>query len=58
MSKESKIKGLANLGGFLNVFLAKTREKYDSTEKEFYELLLKSEIENPWFTQEMVRSTG
>jgi len=55
MSRESKIKGLVSLGNFLNLFLNKrneNEENYIYLEKEFHSLLIRSEIENPWFTQE------
>jgi len=52
MGRKSKIKGLANLGSFVGSFLEKNKDNYTYLEKEFYDLIVKSEIENPWFTQE------
>jgi len=53
MDREGKIiRGLDSLGTFLSLFLNKNEENYTYSEKEFHNLLIKSEIENPWFTQE------
>jgi hypothetical protein len=52
MNKENS--GLGGLGSFLNEFLIKNNNDYTPLEEEF-ELLLRSEIENPWFTQDSLR---
>ena len=52
MNTEKQILGLIKLSDFLNNFLKNTPENYSELENEFALLLRKSEIENPWFTQE------
>ncbi|MDQ8750705.1 acyl-CoA reductase [Elizabethkingia miricola] len=55
MNKEAKIRGLGGLGSFLKEFLTKNNNEYTPLEEEFQGLLLRSEIENPWFTQDSLR---
>ncbi len=52
MNTEKQILGVIKLSDFLNNFLKNTPENYSQLENEFALLLRKSEIENPWFTQE------
>lgn len=49
---EKRILGLSALGDFIQYFLEKNQENYNDLEGELYGLLLKSQIENPWFTIE------
>lgn len=55
MKKDTKISALVQLGLFLNKFLNQPEEEYSSDEQELETLMSKSEIENPWFTQESLR---
>ncbi|AIH01300.1 acyl-CoA reductase [Riemerella anatipestifer] len=55
MNISIKISGLAQLGLFINQFLEKTEEVYSEEEALFSMKLSRSEIENPWFTQDSLR---
>ncbi|NAW50924.1 acyl-CoA reductase [Elizabethkingia argentiflava] len=55
MDKDANIRGLGDVGNFLRKFLAKENTGYEALEEEFQDLLLKAEVENPWFTQENIR---
>ncbi len=55
MKNENRILGLSTLGNFLNDFLNKDVDNFNESEKEFEEILRKSEIENPWFTNKNLR---
>lgn len=50
MKTEKQISGLAKIGCFFNNFLNKGAESYNDDEQLFYDILRKSELENPWFT--------
>ncbi len=52
MKQDFKIHGLSKLGKFLHQFLEKSTEDYAQDEAELFALMKKSELENPWFTQE------
>lgn len=52
MNQELSIKGLARLGNFLQDFLAKKEGEYLEKEQKLFDLLQRSETENPWFTQD------
>ncbi len=49
---EKQILGLCKLGLFIADFLEKESEFYNEIEQEFFALMRKSQIENPWFTIE------
>lgn len=55
MKQDFKIHGLSKLGKFLHRFLEKPTEDYAQDEAELLALMKKSELENPWFTQENQR---
>ncbi|QCX52253.1 acyl-CoA reductase [Elizabethkingia sp. JS20170427COW] len=55
MDCQSKIKGLESLALFLKSFLNKEPERFTDEENELNAILRRSEIENPWFTQESLR---
>jgi hypothetical protein len=55
MKQDFKIHGLSKLGKFLHQFLEKPTEDYSQDETELLALMKKSELENPWFTQENQR---
>ena len=55
MLNENKILGLEKLGNFINEFLEKTEENYNEKEAKFQAIIRRSEIENPWFTNENQR---
>jgi hypothetical protein len=52
---EKQVFGLTQVGEFLRNFLAKDSESYSEDDADLAEVLKKSEIENPWFTQESQR---
>lgn len=52
MNKHICITGLAKLGSFISHFLSTDEANYDKDNTEFYSILKKSEIDNPWFTIE------
>lgn len=51
MSMEKQVFGLTQVGEFLRNFLAKDSDSYSEDDAAFSDVLKKSEIENPWFTQ-------
>lgn len=55
MDIENQISGLAELGSYISFFLEKDPTNYNEIDSEFHNILLKSEIENPWFTQDNQR---
>lgn len=55
MNSELQIKGLVQLSQFLALFLDKDEAKYDDNERELSGLLKKSQLENPWFTEENIK---
>lgn len=55
MEAEKKIISLAELGRYIENFINKNPEKYTDEDLAFLQVLKKSEIENPWFTQENLR---
>lgn len=55
MNRQQQIAGLCRLGEFFVDFLKKEPHQYTSEEDYLAALLRKSEIENPWFTQENQR---
>ena len=55
MNQEAKIRGLESLGMFIKQFLGKKEEDYTADEEKLSAILRRSEIENPWFTQENLR---
>lgn len=52
MLNEYKISGLEKLGEFIQNFLKNDDEHYSEKEERLAYLMTRSEIENPWFTQE------
>ncbi|MCE3074269.1 acyl-CoA reductase [Chryseobacterium gwangjuense] len=52
MNIENQVLGLIRLSGYLKAFLSKKTEDYNDNDLDFELLLKKSEIENPWFTNE------
>ncbi|WP_312822943.1 acyl-CoA reductase [Epilithonimonas sp.] len=55
MLNENKILGLEKLGDFINDFIKKDENNYNEKEERLAYLMKRSEIENPWFTQENQR---
>ncbi len=55
MLNENKISGLEKLGEFIQNFLKNDGEHYNEKEERLAYLMTRSEIENPWFTQENQR---
>ena len=55
MLNENKILGLEKLGNFINDFIKKDENNYNEKEERLAYLMKRSEIENPWFTQENQR---
>lgn len=55
MKQQLKIQGLSKLGNYLHQFLNKSEEDYTHDETELLALMKRSEVENPWFTQENIR---
>ncbi len=55
MLNENKILGLEKLGDFINDFIKKDENNYTEKEERLAYLMKRSEIENPWFTQENQR---
>ncbi|MDR2206800.1 MAG: acyl-CoA reductase [Flavobacteriaceae bacterium] len=56
MNQEKQISGLCKLSVYIKTFLEKNPRNYDENDEEFRTILKKSEIENPWFTQEYQKS--
>ncbi|WP_312078470.1 acyl-CoA reductase [Chryseobacterium sp.] len=52
MNVEQRVLELVKLSEFIKAFLAKNPENFNENDLEFDQILRKSEIENPWFTQE------
>jgi hypothetical protein len=52
MNIENQVLGLTRLSGYLKGFLSTKSEDYNDNDADFELLLKKSEIENPWFTNE------
>ena len=55
MKNDKIVSSLSQLGDFLNQFLSAKPENFNEEESKFASLIRKSEIENPWFTEESVR---
>ena len=55
MKNDKIVSSLSQLGDFLNQFLSAKPENFNEEESKFASLIKKSEIENPWFTEESVR---
>ena len=55
MLNEYKISGLEKLGEFIQNFLKNNDEHYNEKEERLAYLMKRSEIENPWFTQDNQR---
>ncbi|WP_313100882.1 acyl-CoA reductase [Epilithonimonas sp.] len=55
MLNENKILGLEKLGQFIIEFFSKNDDNYSEKEERLAYLMTRSEIENPWFTQENQR---
>lgn len=55
INAEKQILGLVKTSKFIEEFLNKTTDQFNEDEFEFSEILTKSEMENPWFTQENLR---
>ena len=55
MKQDLKIQGLSKLGHYLQQFLQKSEIDYTHDEQELAALMSRSEVENPWFTQENIR---
>ena len=52
MNIEKQVLGLIKLSQYIKAFLSKEIEDFNENDSEFEMILKKSEIENPWFTQE------
>lgn len=52
---EKQVFGLIEVGDFLRTFLSKNYQDYSTEEAALQEIIKKSEIENPWFTEENQR---
>jgi hypothetical protein len=52
MNIEKQVLGLIKLSQYIKAFLSKEIEDFSENDSEFEMILKKSEIENPWFTQE------
>ncbi|SHI53969.1 Acyl-CoA reductase (LuxC) [Cruoricaptor ignavus] len=55
MEMQGKVSALAKVGDFLGKFLTTDEAGYSAQQKDFAEILQRSEIENPWFTQQNLR---
>lgn len=55
MKQQLKIQGLSKLGNYLHQFLQKSEIDYTHDETELLALMKRSEVENPWFTQENIK---
>ena len=55
MKQEHAIKGLVELAKFLKGFLETPEEEMSSEQQELLSLMKRSEVENPWFTQDNQR---
>lgn len=55
MLNENKILGLEKLGNFIADFIQKDEDSYNEKEERLAYLMKRSEIENPWFTQDNQR---
>lgn len=55
MNSELQIKGLVQLSQFLALFFGKDETQYNDNEIELSGLLKKSQLENPWFTEENMK---
>ncbi|MBD8081534.1 acyl-CoA reductase [Chryseobacterium caseinilyticum] len=52
MNVEQRVLELVQLSDWINTYLSKDSGKFNENDAEFEQILRKSEIENPWFTQE------
>ncbi|KQS92455.1 acyl-CoA reductase [Chryseobacterium sp. Leaf394] len=52
MNVEQRVLELVQLSDWINTYLSKDSGKFNENDLEFEQILRKSEIENPWFTQE------
>ena len=52
MKLQKQILGLCKLSSYIEDFLDKNAENFSEIDEEFFAVLRKSEIENPWFTLE------
>ena len=55
MNQEHIIKGLVELANFLEVYIKTSEEEMTSEQQELLSLMKRSEVENPWFTQDNQR---
>ncbi|WP_392437940.1 acyl-CoA reductase [Cruoricaptor ignavus] len=55
MEMQGKVSALAKVGDFLGKFLTTDEAGYSAQQKDFAGILQRSEIENPWFTQQNLR---
>lgn len=55
MNKAFKILGLVKLAQYIKEFLSKNENNFSAEDEKFNSLLKKSQLENPWFTQENLR---
>lgn len=55
MNRKSQISGLVQLGKFITNFLIKSPVEFNDDDETFNILLKKSQLENPWFTQENLK---
>lgn len=55
MNRDLQIEGLLQLSKYLNTFLNSNAAQYNADDEAFQAVLRRSEIENPWFTQENQR---
>lgn len=55
MNQKNNIQGLIELGIFIQDFLNTAEENYTASQEQFQALMRRSEVENPWFTQENLK---
>lgn len=55
MNQQLQIVGLVKLAQYIKGFLEKNEDDYSSEDVNFNDILKKSQLENPWFTQENLR---
>ncbi len=55
MTTKKQISGLTELAKYIKEFLQKNESDFNQNDLEFSDLLKKSQLENPWFTQESLR---
>ncbi|WP_262147525.1 acyl-CoA reductase [Chryseobacterium foetidum] len=56
MNVEQRVLELIHLSDWIKAYLSKNPENFNENDLEFEQILKRSEIENPWFTQENQKS--